>query len=135
MAIDQETLTALTTLLDQKMATQAPSAAPNPYGLPPQGGQMAPLPLVPTSISFRIKVPLPDGREASGYLHFSTENCQTPQAIQMMAASIAQQYPIEAFMPRNQGGWGGGGQQGGGFGGNRGGYGGGAGYGGGRGRW
>lgn len=134
MAVDQETIEALSKLIDAKMTTQVPSAAPQPYGSH-TGGLTGPQTIAPIAISFRIKVPLPDGREASGYMHFSTENCHTPQAVQMLAAQVAQQYPIEAYMPRNSGGWGQGqgGGGGGGYGG-RGGYGGGGGYGG-RGRY
>lgn len=90
---------------------------------------MAPQPTLPSAISFRMKIPLPDGREVSAYIHFDGSQCSTPQALQMLAHQVAMSWPIEAFMPRQQGGWGGGGggYQGGGY--NRGG-----GYGGGR-RW
>lgn len=107
---------------------------PSPAG-PSWGGGYAPAPPgpagfpVPTSISFAVKIPMPDGSQARAYLHFATDNCHTPQALQMLAMQVANSYPIDTYMPRdNGGGWGGNqGNQGGGYGGgggynNRGGY-------------
>lgn len=82
----------------------------------------------PAVLSVRIKIPLPDGRELGAYIDFDCSGCPTPQHLQSLAAAIAQQWPVEAFQPRQQGGWGnqggggyngGGGYQGGGY--NRGG--------------
>lgn len=83
-----------------------------------QATQQAPAQPMPTHLSFCIKFQMPDGSEARGYLHFPIEGIN-PQFIPQYAVQIAEQYPVETYTPRQQGGYG-----------NQGGYGGGGGYGG-----
>lgn len=114
MPIDQETLDALKTLVDQKLAPQAPSAAPQPYGSQP-GGLMAPQPLSPMAILLPTKITLQDGREARVYLQIDASQCHGPQDVIALINQAAAMMPIDAYMPRQQSGWGGGGQGGGGY--------------------
>lgn len=101
----------------QQMPQMVPAAQ-----MAPMGGQ-APQ---PTAVLFRAKVPMPDGREVPVYLQFGPDVLQN---LPMFAQMLMQVYPIDAYQPRQQNGWGGqnrgswgnGGGNGGGWNGNRGG--------------
>jgi hypothetical protein len=72
----------------------------------------------PTGVMVSIRIPLPDGSEAAGYLQLPAEVMANPSMIPQVVMNLAQQWPIKTYQPRNNN-----------FGGN-GGYGGSGGYGG-----
>lgn len=97
-------------MLDQRMGNHAPQPAAQ-WGQPPApiqpAGQWGAAPATayatpqPTGVMFRFKIQLPDGSALPGYLMFGPEVVANPQALPMVAAQIAQIFPIDRYQPNN----------------------------------
>lgn len=103
---DQATIDAVTKLLEGKLGQLGLS------GCMPAGEFMAPAGASPgspalTGVSFRAKVPLPNGMEVNVQLQFSAAGVHSAQDLQLLAMQVSSLWPVEAYPPKQQGGWGG----------------------------
>lgn len=112
--------TQLDALLQKRLAELHPGAAPA-WGRPAAGGQ-------PQAIHLRVRIPTAAG-DVSGYLQIPLPEGITPQALPAFVEQVGQQWPLDAWQPRQNQNYGNGGYGGGGGWQGRRGYGGG-GYGG-----
>lgn len=113
----------LAALIAAQQANAPTTAQPGGWGQPAQS-----MPPKPVGVAIPIKVDTPQGSVRT-YIQYGHEAIESPQALLAVINALMQAgYPVDAWVPRQQGGYGGGR---GGYGGSRGGYGGG--YGGGRG--
>lgn len=124
----------LKALLAQAQAQQTQAAPATGWAPPAPAAPSLPI----TGISIPVKIDTPLGSVRVD-LHLPAECGANPQALLGAIQALANAgYPVDAWKPKEQGGWSAGGSGGGGWGGNGGGFGGGGysrgGFGG-RGRW